>query len=770
MFTALAANRSAAGISVRRSRARFTMAFGFLQRGSLHDHARQAQLSSYLPSIQLDGLQRGVDNIRHDVALSARFMESARQHIFRLIARHGQIEALVAETASGSKPPSWLGSSVGRAHGTNKSLESSDFKRALLDVHVAALNRAKAENNISVDLLARLAAMKFQRSEMAAQFAQALERCRAKLKSYEGPRQALAAKGVELRDRFARFQVSKKAVLRKVGQDLFSTMREIEKESLSRMRRSLFGDVQGGAYDLFLNRLLYTEDGRDDFLNAEQYVMLGNYDRDPDRFETMQAIACDFLRALKVAEESDENELDGLLNVPENAQELFAGGIPTESIAKGKAQRALLNGWVEMLERENVIQHVIASYEAVPLLAQYSPPINPQQLKNALISKTERTRVETLLEEHGKISPDNLNAGVKKVDNCKGSDRAKVAARFFGDFLRYHRDLRRFEALSSAMDAVNVITSERLRELSAINNTLYEFLLPDEQKSGEEKVLRHVILKADIRESTTLTRTLYERGLNPASYFSLNFYEPINKLLPKYEASTVFIEGDAVILALFEREGEPAFGVARTCVLAKEMIGIVSAYNEQSQKQGLPALELGIGISYQDSAPMYLMYGTQRIMISKALNESDRLSSCSKGARKFVLDKSTPFNVFSMQTVQDKDISGNPDEFLVRYNISGVLISGPAFEKLSQEISLKEHSAKLPTIWPGEPVRLFSGVVPIAAGVFHKIIVREGTIPHVDAETMMVKDWMPRKYYEVCANQEVYDLLDKPTAAAAGAK
>jgi hypothetical protein len=164
---------------------------------------------------------------------------------------------------------------------------------------------------------------------------------------------------------------------------------------------------------------------------------------------------------------------------------------------------------------------------------------------------------------------------------------------------------------------------------------------------------------------------------------------------------------------------------------------------------------------------MYLMYGTQRIMISKALNESDRLSSCSKGARKFVADKTTPFNVFSLQTVQDKDISGNPDEFLVRYNINGILISPAGFEKLSQEIALKEHRFQLPTIWAGEQVKLFSGIVPIASGVFHKIVVREGSIPHVEAETMKVKDWMTRKYYEVCVNQEVYDLLDKPSAAAA---
>lgn len=746
------------------------MPFGFLQRGSLSAHARHVQLSSYEPAIHLDGLVRGVDNIRHDVALSSRFMETARQHIFRLIVKHGRIEALIEEAGTNARPASRIAApATGGSVAVAKVPEASDFKRALLDLHVAALNRAKAENNVSIDLVARLAAVKFQRNEMPAQFSQALERCRTKLKSYEGPRQAFAAKGVELRQRFADFQISKKAVLRKVGQDLFVTIREIEKESLSRMRRSLFGDAESVSYDLFLNRLLYTEDGRDDYLNAEQYVMLGNYERDPDRFETMQAIACDFLRSLQPDAIENDESFDLLLNEPENAHELFAGGSPVESLPKGKAQRGLLNGWLEMLEKEDVFEHVIASYEAVPLLAQYSPPINPQQLKNALISKTERARVESLLEEHGKISPDNLQAGLKRVESWRGGERAKLAARFFADFVRYHRDFRRFEAVCTAMDAVNLISTERLRELSAINNTLYEFLLPDEQKTGEEKVLRHVILKADIRESTTLTRTLFERGLNPASYFSLNFYEPINKLLPKYDASTVFIEGDAMILALFERQGEGGLGVARACVLAKEMIGIVSAYNEQSQKQGLPALELGIGISYQDSAPMYLMYGPQRIMISRALNESDRLSSCSKGARKFVAGKTTPFNVFSLQTVQDKDTSGNPDEFLVRYNIGGVMISPAAFEKLTQEISLKEQSFQLATIWPAEEVKLFSGTVPIAAGVFHKLAIREALIPHVNAGNTTVIDWTLRKYYEVCVSPEIYQLLEKSIASAATA-
>ena len=436
------------------------MPFGFLQRGSLSAHARQVQLSSYEPAIHLEGLVRGVDNIRHDVALSSRFMETARQHIFRLIVKHGRIEALVEELSAIARPASRItGPGIGSSVAVPKLPEASEFKRALLDLHVAALNRAKAENNVSVDLVARLAAVKFQRGEMPAQFSQALERCRTKLKSYEGPRQIFAAKGVELRQRFADFQISKKAILRKVGQDLFVTIREIEKESLSRMRRSLLGDTESVAYDLFLNRLLYTEDGRDDYLNAEQYVMLGNYDRDPDRFETMQAIACDFLRSLQPDGMDSDESIDLLLNEPENAHELFAGGSPVESLPKGKAQRALLNGWLEMLEKENVFDHVIASYEAVPLLAQYSPPINPQQLKNALISKSERTRVESLLEEHGKISPDKLTAAVKKVESWKGGERAKLAARFFADFVRYHRDLRRFEAVCASMDAINVIST-----------------------------------------------------------------------------------------------------------------------------------------------------------------------------------------------------------------------------------------------------------------------------------------------------------------------
>ena len=732
--------------------------FSFLQRGSLADHAKELSLNTYTPSLRLEGLAAGVDNVRHDVFFSPRFTDTARQYIARLITRYGNVQDLVAEEASISRPPSI----VRPAEAVKPKAEPADFKRSLMELHLSALNRAKAETNLSIDLLARLAIIKFLRNELSAQFTQTLERCRTKLKGYEGPHQP--SRIVEMRERFAALQIGKKSLLRRVGQDLFETLREIEKETLSRTRRSLFGEAAGaGHYDLLLNRLLFTEDGRDDYLNAEHYVMLGNYERDPDRFQTMLEIGCEFLRSLNISANGgsdDDRALDPFFSAPENAQELTSGGTPEDSTPRGKSQKALLNAWVDLLEKQQVMDHVIASYEAVPLLAQYSPPINAQQLKNALISRTERKRVETLLEEHGKISADGLHSAVKRVGNCKGAERAKTAGRFLGDFMRYHRDLRRFEALNSATDSVNVVANEKLRELSAINNTLYEFLLAEEQKPVEDKVIHHVVLKADVRDSTTLTRTLMERGLNPASYFSLNFYDPVNKLLGKYGATKVFIEGDALILALFGREGEPSNCVGRACVLAREMLEIVQAYNLKSRPAGLPILELGIGICFEDSAPLYLMDGNSRIMISRALNESDRLSSCSKGARKLLGPESGLFNVYAFQTVEDVESAGAPEELMLHYNVSGIQINEAAFRRLEREISLELHETQLPTLWPNESVRLYSGMVAVGAGMFHRLVVREARVAHVDPRDFSLKEWTQLSYFEVCTNPAIYEYVE----------
>src|SRR5919197_4358308 len=191
------------------------------------DEILPPELTSYKPSLSLDGLQVGVDNLRHDVHLSPKFTETARAHIARLIARHGDLDGLIAAEAPSIAPRTPFLNKLSNVLKPERKPEPSDLKSVLTEVHVAALNRAKAENKVAIDLLARLAVIKFLRMELNAQFAQVLERCRMMLKSYEGIRQN---SGLELRERVAAFQVGKKGVLRKAAQDLFQSLQDIEKE------------------------------------------------------------------------------------------------------------------------------------------------------------------------------------------------------------------------------------------------------------------------------------------------------------------------------------------------------------------------------------------------------------------------------------------------------------------------------------------------------------------------------------------------------------
>ncbi|HKT89140.1 MAG TPA: hypothetical protein VJQ59_11915 [Candidatus Sulfotelmatobacter sp.] len=719
-------------------------------------------LAASTPYISLEGISVGVDNLRHDVLLSPRFVELARAQIARLIARHGEIEGLLgAETTQATQAPSWMRSQLGKV--VRSKHDPAEWKSALTELQVASLNRAKKEFKLSVDLLARLAVTKFLRTEMNVQFALVVERCRVLLKNYDNMRSPRAH---EYRERVAGFQVRKRIILRKTGQEIFETLREVEKSTLARTRRSLFGEEStGGAYfsyPLFLNRLLYSEDGRDDYLCAEHYVMLGNWDRDPDRYGRMREIISGFLRS-QYGDDVSAETIDSWMNVPENARELVGTGTPEDS-DEGLAQQERLAAWVRLLEDEQVMENVIASYYVVPLLGEYAPRINPQQLKNALTDRTECDRVERMIQEFGKLSPNSLYAAVAKVASCRGSERAKVAARFLGDFFHYHRDLRRLEVLSAALDSVNLVPNERIQELSRVNGTLYEFLLPEEQEQTEsDRVLRHVVLKADVRDSTRLTRTMMDKGLNPASYFSLNFYDPVNKLLEKYGAKKVFLEGDAIILAILEREGEPGLAVSRMCVLAREIIEIVRGYNELMQRSGMPQLELGVGITLQESAPLYLMDGEHQIMISEALNESDRLSACNKRARKVMESQAGPFHVYAFQAA-DQDADGNPEDVILSFNLGGIRMNEAAFRKMQQEITLEPLKVKLPPSLASSDrgeYRLFSATVPIDREIFRKIVVRESRIPRINPSDFVVKGWTERSYYEVCTDPVIYAALER---------
>ena len=207
---------------------------------------------------------------------------------------------------------------------------------------------------------------------------------------------------------------------------------------------------------------------------------------------------------------------------------------------------------------------------------------------------------------------------MKRLDDASRAIRRRTreehlstVLQFAEDFMRLRRDRRNYQHVTAWMERINLVRSERSRELSRANKSLYEFLHPDEGRPADDPVINHTVIKADVRGSTGITKDLLAAGLNPASHFSMNLHEPVKRMLERYGAAKVFIEGDAIILAIYETESTRATqrAVARACVLAREILAVTQAYNARAKSTGLPPLELGVGVAFQDSAPSLWMDG-----------------------------------------------------------------------------------------------------------------------------------------------------------------
>jgi hypothetical protein len=372
-------------------------------------------------------------------------------------------------------------------------------------------------------------------------------------------------------------------------------------------------------------------------------------------------------------------------------------------------------------------------------------------------------RVENVLEQFParKFSVKRLDDAARSIRRLTPEETHAIALRFTQDLMRLRRDRRNYQHLVAWMERVSLVRSEHSRELSRVNNSLYELLFPDEARKKDDPVLTHTVIKADVRGSTGITRDLLARGLNPASHFSMNLHEPVKRLLDRYDAAKVFIEGDAIILAIYETQSTRAtqHAVAKACVLSREILVATRAYNGRAEASDLPRLELGIGVAFQNAAPSLWMDGDSRIMISKALNHSDRLSSCSKMARRLFADNASPFNVFQLQSLMDVAEEDESEELLVRYNLNGVELNEEGFQKLSQEISLTPVIGVFALPWGRDRVTMYLGELPIG-DTLEPIAIRKGLVRQLLPDGTIGGPGA-RAYYEVCTHSKLLDVARK---------
>ena len=795
------------------------------------------ELKSYNVTIPMGSLAIGVDNIHHDVFLSPKFVQGAREYLFDVIRQFTSTTYLPGIELRTTRGP-----------------DSAAFRKLLSELLQSALTQAKYQKNIEIDLLFRLGLLKFLTFEIGNQFANLIlegkEWIRKRGEHFERSQQAHVIKA-----RLSELQSARRGVIRRVGQQVAQIVSDVEDNVIAKARRALFGEDFTAYYELCKNRLIFLDGGKDDVFFLEHYILLGNYARDPDRFEAMDALFQEFLREAGVRlshdpahteaiqshtallesvqtvradiaalEEQRENtrkrldrgdgfftkflnsgdpadlkaslndlenrlkhqecrleelgpqidaarqkldffvkdhagKLGEYLNEPENAKRLF--DVSSASEAEAPTRARLLAQLLDRLEQYEILYHVLASYEIRPIASDYCPPVHLQQLRKALVSKEELKQIEQVIKHvpAKKLSLKTIEELSKKIRRYTREEMQALVLKFAGDFLRLRRDLSDAEHLTTCMERVNLVTTEKARELSRLNNRLYECVLPEEARPEQDNVISHVIIKSDVRGSTRMTQDLLARGLSPASHFSLNLHEPVKKLLDRYAAKKVFIEGDAIILAIFETESTVAYArpVAKACILSRQILAVCNSYNERASSSDLPALELGLGVAFQGSAPTYWTDGDSRIMISKALNLSDRLSGCAKLAKRMLAKQKTLFSVYQFLNTMEGASAEELDEFLVRYNHNGIELNDEGFQKLSEEISLESIETKLDMPWGRQSVTLYYGEVPLGESV--ELLVLRKAFARQLLPDGKIGGPTTHPYYEVCTSPALYDLV-----------
>src|SRR5204863_8472805 len=224
--------RSVQGLSVQTLKPFLTAAMANEILFAPAETAPRIELTSYNLTLPMATLAIGVDNHHHDVYLSPKFVQASRDYLFELIRQH---------TA---------GSFVSGVELRNaKTIDGAGFRKILSDLLKYSLTQAKYQKNIEIDLLFRLAILKFLTQELGNQFANLVhegkEWIRQRGEHFERSQQAHVIKA-----KLSELQSARGSVIRAVGQQVAQSWIDVEENIIAKARKALFGEEFTLLYDL----------------------------------------------------------------------------------------------------------------------------------------------------------------------------------------------------------------------------------------------------------------------------------------------------------------------------------------------------------------------------------------------------------------------------------------------------------------------------------------------------------------------------------------
>ena len=740
--------------------------------------------------ISIDRLRRGIDNVRHDVHISPDFQRMANRLSFQLILYYADVSPSFHTEA--------------RFHWHN---ETTEFKRLCHGILLHGINTAKASRETQIDILAQASVVKMLSATIGHQFDETVQHLKTVIRKHELAQRMEPP--LALREEVATVIQRKDHIIRSVGTAIFQHFTDVQND-LNKLRISNFGEKSIIPREIFSNPILQSTGQINGFFLVENYVLIGHRIEDPVNYNTLFNLLINFLsehysaalqvtgsRAAMPAQsrrikpeisnitDAYQPELDGMIKHVANMDLLFNFFKTQEALkklqnrqtdpnhkeklkARAREQKERLKKFYRIVSKDLMIEGIVAPYLMTPVFQEYCPPLSPQECLQYLVIPKARKPVVRKLNRFKEYYSQNfplapLNQTVRKIRRTSKTDQQKYLIRFLTDFARYHRDQMNYQVLKDTADSINLRTEEKSIRLSRENQTLYEFILPHEQEAEASRINNHAVIKADIRGSSAIIEQMKEKQQNPATSFSLNFFDPVNNVLSLYGAQKIFIEGDATILSIFEHEEKPGewYAVSRACGLAVNILLIVSRYNLRNRINRLPMLDIGIGIGFSDHAPTFFYDNDNRIMISPAINTADRLSECHKSMRRKLRKKRLPFNVYQYKPSTEGTGDALPPTMgLLRYNVKGIELHRKGFDKLAKEIHLKRLTCRIPKL-SDDPIILYSGKFPTMAGRYQRLVIREAQIPEVSLSDFRILRYMDRKYYEVCTNSQIYTYVKK---------
>ncbi|MGJ8688845.1 MAG: hypothetical protein ACSHXZ_04920 [Gammaproteobacteria bacterium] len=733
--------------------------------------------------IDLSELRRGVDNYHIDVRLSPKFSKDVRQLADKLL------QQVIAASP----------------HAKEDTLFNA-IRASYLDVMTGLIHRVKTDLNVEGVKLLEFALSKFILSTSKHLLDETIDSLK---EASNESQERSSANALNTNQRLFWLQRNYDAILSRVNGQIFAQIERVESRQLHDVRAHHLPTQDHKTSDLYAPPLLFTSDLSSSAFLIDHYRLWGG-DSEDAGFNLLnndiEQKLSDLLPELSttpffVHENGNpeiHDDLGGLfqtqkfmgmavdtktqltesfswLDSPENLALLFDIERQQENLADIKKAEGLMAWWkarkncrhhskalsniTSYLQKKQLFTLLIASKHVKKLwinalaeqiegkiLCQYlSGQIDIKKLQSRSLSGKPFTDAQ-LKQFQASIAEIKQEAGARKLESTLG---------ILQDISRFRRDLKYFRLNHRAFNRLRILRKENELTLSKEAGTLYNLLTANEQVDDVDRIVHHAILKADVRGSTTVTEELQNKDLNPASYFSLRFFSPINQLLPLYGANKVFIEGDAVILSLLEHEKSPQqwFAVARACGLAKAILNVVHSNNRHSEKMGLPKLEVGIGLCYAETTPLYLYDEDKPIMISPAIGMADRLSSSTWKLRKLI--EGGVFNVEVFALAKGENGRGEKGQNTIRYNVNGILLDALGFAKLQTEITLKRLSVKI----NGEQVILHIGTYPDTSGKSNDLVIREAQVRLWQNEAPVEGHQSDDRFYEVVTNRKLISQL-----------